>query len=131
MTRRQIGHPTYRVALVTAEGEAIGEEMGLSEWAFWEEVQDKEALVRVPAAAGQAHYVTSISASYDQPVIGRLSLREGAVEKAAWFVHGSRDVPYPLALCCAEGDPLELSLAIPAKADKKIRLSILITGYTR
>jgi hypothetical protein len=127
----KLGLPNHRTVLVDGEGYEVKKNPGASDWAFWDEVQDRAAHLLVKGVPDQSHYVTSISASFDQPVIGRLSLRDGPLEKASWFVHGSLHLSYPVALPCDQGTPLEVTLSLPDGLNQSVCLSVVLSGYTR
>jgi hypothetical protein len=131
MAKRVLGTPTYRVVLVDADGFAVGEELGISEWVLSTESQDKPAHLSVMAEKDRVHYVTSISAGLDQPITGHLMLRFGTRMKLSWFVHGSLHLPYPAPIVCAKDEPLELTLSSPDGLKKPVRLSVALCGYTR
>lgn len=131
MLKRVLGLPNHRVALVDAEGFAVGEEIGLSEWIYTDESQDKPAHLSVPAEKDRTHYVTSISAGLDQFVVGFLTLRIGSSKKISWFIHGSLHLSYPAPIECIVGAPLELTFSLSDDPRKSSHLSIVLTGYTR
>lgn len=73
--------------------------------------------VRSAPSGGFAHYITGIAGSYSASVEGKtLILKQGAAEKARWYVHDSFSTEFSSPIKFNSGAAARLELAASGRA---------------
>ena len=91
--------------------------MIVNQYHSWVETDlDTDAIVTAtradPGSGAQAHYITSVSASYDEAVAGgKLELKQGSTVLATWFVHNQFALTFDSPIKLAPGTVANLVLA--------------------
>lgn len=103
------------------------------EFASWVESESADNLAatatRAAPPGGLAHFITSVSGGYSASANGKtMILREGATEKARWYVYDSFALSFSSPIQIAAGAAVSLELEASGGAGNLSAATL--TGYT-